>query len=883
MPFTKQPNLEPIPGYRLVAPLGRGGFGEVWKCEAPGGLFKAIKFVYGNRNAVDGNATQAEEELRAIQRIKELRHPFLLSIDRVEWVHGELMIVTELADESLYEVLVEYQHKGLLGIPRKDLLLYLREAAEVLDLMNVQHGLLHLDVKPRNLFLVSKHVKVADFGLVTSLAACSAGVKLGAVTPLYAAPEVFQGRVSHASDQYSLAVCFMELLTGKLPFNGRNSRQLLIQHVQAEPELGPLSATDRSILARALAKDPSQRFASCLDFVQALKGPAAAAEGHIDPGQHAKSFGRSTDRAQRRGPATAPGPRNEAMRQTPSRKLGDTDLPRLFKAPPAVPAALAGYQFIENQGSSLLADVWKTAAPDGKLRQVKFIYGLATRDARSVDEGVRRLKALQHPALVVIEVVQTDPGCLVLVNDMARETLRDRWQRCQAQKLPGIPRAEVLCYLRTVAEALDYLNDQQSIHHLGLNPRTLQFVDGSLQVADFGLAHLFWLPAGQPLGHRNARYAAPELYEQQVHRTTDQYSLALLYQELLTGAYAFAGQSRGAAADPRSRIKPDLRSLPADDREVIARALEVDPKRRWPRCCDMVRALEAAQAPNCGSALDDSNAFSDVIATPPAGALPQVSSSDREALLQILNDLLGHAGGERLAGDAGSQAVRCESGALLTHKFRAGLPVGAARVKLDTFRQQANGQLLRDEEEAYDFHVLTPTNFWEQWMGRQPGLDVCVQLAKPHAQSVTPLDVTVSVKAVRCGLKKAADLVGDIGANLLDGLRAYLQINSEKRTQDRLLWPHLVQVCGVDRDGTMGPAIVCRGKDISLSGIGFYLPQELATAEVLITMTTSPKAPPITIPATLVRAQRCADGWYDVGALFRLAALRKSLPEICLL
>src|SRR5262245_61690264 len=173
MALDKRPQAEPIRGYRLLEPLGSGGFGEVWKCEAPGGLFKAIKFVYGDLDAVGGDGAQAAEELQAIERVKAIRHPFLLSLDRVECVAGELMIVTELADRSLHEVLLYYQKAGLPGIPRGELLGYLREAAEVLDLMNQQHGLQHLDVKPRNLFLVSSHVKVADFGLVNSLGAAA--------------------------------------------------------------------------------------------------------------------------------------------------------------------------------------------------------------------------------------------------------------------------------------------------------------------------------------------------------------------------------------------------------------------------------------------------------------------------------------------------------------------------------------------------------------------------------------------------------------------------------------------------------------------------------------------------------------------------------------
>src|ERR1700757_4298086 len=141
MSLVKDPNAEPIPGYRVIEPLGSGGFGEVWKCEAPGGIFKAIKFVYGSMNGLDNNSAHAEEELRAVQLIKSIRHPFLLSIDRVECVQGELVIVTELADHNLHERWRTYHSRGLPGISRDELLAYIQEAAEVLDLLNQKFDL----------------------------------------------------------------------------------------------------------------------------------------------------------------------------------------------------------------------------------------------------------------------------------------------------------------------------------------------------------------------------------------------------------------------------------------------------------------------------------------------------------------------------------------------------------------------------------------------------------------------------------------------------------------------------------------------------------------------------------------------------------------------
>ncbi len=256
-------NLQ-VPGYKLVRRLGAGGYGEVWLAEAPGGLTKAVKIVFGYHNE-----KRAERELHSLEKIKTVRHPFLLSLERIEIVDNRLVIVTELADGSLKDRFVECRHNGLPGIPRDQLLGFLSDTADALDFLTGRHGLQHLDIKPENLLLVGNHVKVADFGLVKEIANRDLSL-VGGLTPTYSAPEVFQGAPSVHSDQYSLAVLYQEMVSGGLPFPGISAAELTLQHVHDNPDLSSLPSGERYVVARALAKDPERRYANCSAFLKAL-------------------------------------------------------------------------------------------------------------------------------------------------------------------------------------------------------------------------------------------------------------------------------------------------------------------------------------------------------------------------------------------------------------------------------------------------------------------------------------------------------------------------------------------------------------------------------------------------------------------------------------
>jgi len=279
--------------YEITASLGAGGMGEVFRAtDTRLGRDVALKVL---PPAVAGNAERLDRFQREAKALAALDHPGIVTVYSVEEADGVHFLTMQLvAGEPLHD-----------AIPAGGLLLerWLPIASAITDALASAHekGIVHRDLKPANIMVTAEgRVKILDFGLakmseppsgdtvdpnLPTMALTQEGVVMGTVP--YMSPEQVRGqRLDARSDLFSLGAILYEMASGRRPFHGESSADLMSAIVRDTPE--PLSAlradlppaVDR-VVRRALAKDPSRRYqtargmlAELLDLSDEVSGPA---------------------------------------------------------------------------------------------------------------------------------------------------------------------------------------------------------------------------------------------------------------------------------------------------------------------------------------------------------------------------------------------------------------------------------------------------------------------------------------------------------------------------------------------------------------------------------------------------------------------------------
>ncbi|HVS36780.1 MAG TPA: serine/threonine-protein kinase [Gemmataceae bacterium] len=264
MRFTYSSGQRPLDGFTIKRGVGRGGFGEVYFAVSDGGKEVALKLLRGENHI----------ELRGVAQCMNLKHPNLVAIyDLRTDSQGDNWVVMEyVAGEALNVVLQRHPQ----GLPRELAREWFLGLARAVGYLH-DHGIVHRDLKPANVFIENGQVKVGDYGLSKSLTNSQGTANTHSIgTVHYMAPEIGSGKYNKQIDVYAAGVVFYEMLTGHVPFDGETPSEILMKHLTTPPDLGKVPAEYLGIVAKALAKNPSQRYGSMAEMARAVEAVARA-------------------------------------------------------------------------------------------------------------------------------------------------------------------------------------------------------------------------------------------------------------------------------------------------------------------------------------------------------------------------------------------------------------------------------------------------------------------------------------------------------------------------------------------------------------------------------------------------------------------------------
>jgi tRNA A-37 threonylcarbamoyl transferase component Bud32 len=282
--FMDEHRSERFGRYEILAELGRGAMGVVYKARDPKiNRVVAVKTVSLSGQPPEEELEYRERFVREAEAAGRLSHPGIVTIFDVgeePETRAPYIVMEFVNGPSLEKLLAGDEHT----LPLETALQLTLELAEALDCAHGQ-GVVHRDLKPANILITEDgHAKIADFGVAKlNLANFTlAGRTLG--TPAYMSPEQLRGdAVDGRSDLFSLGVVLYTVLTGYRPFQGNSAATVSFKVVNRDPVPASVLDTDLPpgldyIIARAMAKDPSQRYQRGMEMVLDIQEMRAGRE-----------------------------------------------------------------------------------------------------------------------------------------------------------------------------------------------------------------------------------------------------------------------------------------------------------------------------------------------------------------------------------------------------------------------------------------------------------------------------------------------------------------------------------------------------------------------------------------------------------------------------